>query len=812
MRVLYLVVISSLLAVVLVAFPNDSGAEAQGNTEPTATCLTDPADPDSAPGPLHGRTKKIVDRIIEELSENGISIPNYLGEPYCGFVTKSTLNNYGENPARGFDFRGRGITSVRKGDFDDLTSLYSMYLGGRVRGTAGRSATPNELTSLPAGIFDDLHKLRWIDLSNTELTEVPAGVFGGAGREGVLPELNSLRFAANKIRSVDEDAFINLPKLSSIHLSRNQITQIHKDTFNRIPTLTVILLWDNQIRELHPDIFKGLQNLIQLRLEFNQIRELHPDTFKGLSKLLQLQLQFNQIRRLDKDIFADTTKLYRLYMQGNALRDLPQGIFDNLKPDGLITVNNRSVDRRLRLLLHNNCLYNLPADRLNNIPELYSLFIYGNGFGNPPPSYFRGINGLQFLYLGAHASWENNEIFKSETGTGRAPTDQELASYKAVLPGLTNLIMAPDSEATGERLAIDKCKKDSRILRIEPAIESITIAVDDEVRLGVRVFGLQNERDDNLADAVSPDVISFEWSSDSEGVFEESATNNVRINRQADDRRALYVAVGDPGTYTVTAKLSEDECVGTEEQCSANFMVRVIRPWIPTPTPSPVPCHTTGDMPPAISDSRGNQYAVFSRDNGGAFKDEDSEISLRPGSMSDCDYIGVRMDSGGQSQNRRPELYRFTLSGNMYSATAVDPSGAPIVEYEFDLPAEVCVPLPENLTGSIAEMSLLKLNNDDSMTDLTSKVKVTANGNPRVCGMLLELPADISAGKRGAPDPTRVPMPTATPEPPVTGGTAVPYSWAWLIAMLGAGIFVLGTATLTRLRATTAGGTVNTRT
>ena len=796
MRVLSLVAISSLLAVILVAFPNDSGAEAQGNTEPTATCLTDPADPDSAPGPLHGRTRAVVDWILGRLSVNYAS---------CGSVTTSQLNGIGG----GMDLRGRGITSLQAHDFADLTSVISVILGAFPPGSSSRSATPNYLTSLPAGIFDDQDSVRWIHVLWSGLTEVPAGIFGSADpNRNVLPELLAIRLEDSEIESVHKDAFINLPKLQQIGLGVNNLTEIHKDTFNRIPTLVRLFFGGNRISSLHPDIFKGLSNLEQLSFHSNQISVLHPDIFKGLSKLWDLRFYFNQIQHLDKDIFADTTKVYRLYMQGNALRDLPQGIFDNLRPDGIIEVNGRTVNRRLRLLLHNNCLYNLPADRLNNIPELYSLFIYGNGFGNPPPSYFRGINGLEILLLGTTEVYENyrdpfrenTEIFKSETGIGRAPTDQELASYKAVLPDLATLQMAPDSEATGERLAIDKCKKDSRILRIEPAIESITIAVDDEVRLGVRVFGLQNERDDSLADAVSPDVISFEWSSDSEGVFEESATNNVRINGQADDRRALYVAVGDPGTYTVTAKLSEDECVGTEEQCSANFIVRVIRPWIPTPTPSPVPCHTTGDMPPAISDSRGNQYAVFSRDNGGTFKNEDSEISLPPGSMSDCDYIGVRMDSGGQSQNRRPELYRFTLSGNMYSATAVDPSGSPITDYEFDLPAEVCVPLPENLTGSIAEISLLKLNNDDSMTDLSSKVKVTSNGNPRVCGMLLQLPADISAGKRGAPDPTRVPMPTATPEPPVTGGTAVPYSWAWLIAILGAGIFVLGAATLTKRR------------
>ena len=169
--------------------------------------------------------------------------------------------------------------------------------------------------------------------------------------------------------------------------------------------------------------------------------------------------------------------------------------------------------------------------------------------------------------------------------------------------------------------------------------------------------------------------------------------------------------------------------------------------------------------------------------------------------MSDCEYIGVRMDRNGEAENRRAELYRFTLSGNMYSVTAVDAFGSPILDYEFDPPAEVCVPLPETLTGNISDISLLKINDDDSLTDLSSKVKVTLNGNPRVCGMLHEVPAAMSAGKRGAPDPTRVPMPTAAPAPlslPPTGGQTVSHVWLLLIGVLGAGVLILGTAMLRR--------------
>ena len=59
------------------------------------------------------------------------------------------------------------LTTLPAGVFDDLTSLQWLYL------------QENRLTTLPAGVFDRLTSLYHLNLSDNRLTTLPAGVFNG---------------------------------------------------------------------------------------------------------------------------------------------------------------------------------------------------------------------------------------------------------------------------------------------------------------------------------------------------------------------------------------------------------------------------------------------------------------------------------------------------------------------------------------------------------------------------------------------------------------------------------------------------------
>ena len=128
----------------------------------------------------------------------------------------------------------------------------------------------------------------------------------------------------------------------------------------------------------------------------------------------------------------------------------------------------------------------------------------------------------------------------------------------------------------------------------------------------------------------------------------------------------------------------------------------------------------------------------------------------------------------------------------MYGVHAVDSSEATVSSYVLDDPANVCVPLPDELRTNISDLALVVINSDDSLTILAANVHIGAAGTS-VCGNLSNLPASVAVGSQGAPDA----IPTATPEPepvlPDTGATAPTSNSALWALILGIAIVSLGT-------------------
>ena len=393
--------------------------------------------------------------------------------------------------------------------------------------------------------------------------------------------------------------------------------------------------------------------------------------------------------------------------------------------------------------------------------------------GDPPPSFFadKGLEMLRMLHMG-----------------DRPSTSAELERYRAVLPALEDL------RFSGSSAPVD-------IFRIEPNVRTISIRTGAEVRLSVHVYGGQDKRDDSLGDA---DSVSFDWISDGGGSFSESAPAGRESNGETDDRKVLHTVPDIPGTYKVTASLDGTACAGNEAQCKAEFTITASRSVSVALSPTPVPCVLSGTVPSVLSDSSNVQYSVFTPADGGLFlsAEDGADVTAGAGSVPSCEYIGVRMDSGGDAEDLNRAGNRYTLAGDVYSVTAIDSSGVEISDYEFSTPVQVCVPLPVGLRGSITELGMASISDDDGggLTLLTHRIVSASGGAIRVCGALGSLPAEVSAAKRGEPE-SPTPMPSLlspTPESPDAGGASVPYSWVLLIAVLGVGVIMLGSATLGR--------------
>lgn len=317
------------------------------------------------------------------------------------------------------------------------------------------------------------------------------------------------------------------------------------------------------------------------------------------------------------------------------------------------------------------------------------------------------------------------------------------------------------------------------ISRIEPAIRSVTASAGDEVVLSVNIYGLQGVMDNSIGGA-------FTWSVNG------TADSDLGTGREID-----FTVPSSPGTYTVTATLGGGSCQPDEEanrddDCSASITVRVKRPSAPV-EPDPEPVNPPGDIPEIIPDSDGNQYAVFTPVEGGTFDaGEGYSISVPSGAVPNGEYIGIRMSDGGAASNLGMTHQRYTLGGNMYGIHAVDASQAAISSYALEDPAQVCVPLPDELRSRISDLALVGINSDGSLTIHAASVRIDGSAT-QVCGNVSNLPTTVAVGSQGAPDA----IPTATPEPvpvlPDTGATAPSSNSALWALILGIAIVSLGT-------------------
>ena len=309
------------------------------------------------------------------------------------------------------------------------------------------------------------------------------------------------------------------------------------------------------------------------------------------------------------------------------------------------------------------------------------------------------------------------------------------------------------------------------ILRIEPSIRSATVSARDRIRLSVDVYGRQNILDNRLADG-----IEFEWDAGANGNF------------HGDGREVIYTAPDSPGRYTVMvsfANRSDCEAAREGSKCSAEFEVRVRRPSVP-PTPAPAPINPPGDIPEYLADEAGNQYTVFTPEEGGMFDGDSVSITAGPGVVHNGDVIGVSMSRGEPASNTGQAHHRYTLAGDTYHVMAVDALKQRISDYSLASPAQVCIPLPDALRSNIPDVAIAMTDGSGSLTILSSSVRITSGGTA-LCSYLGRLPATIAAAKVGAPPD--FPMPTPEPEEalPDTGGS-VPGSSSGMLWMILAGI------------------------
>lgn len=176
-----------------------------------------------------------------------------------------------------FILTGNDISRLTKESFPvRLDKLAKLYL------------PENRIEQVDPGVFDNLPRLRLLDLSNNRILKFSRYAF---------PENNMLQ-VLNLSRSLYNftyvDVFFNLlkhavPKLSDLILANNDLVVLPDDMFTSLSHLTTLDLKNNSLVSIKNVTFRN-QTLTHLDLRNNALKEVSNGTLKEFSQIPGLQL------------------------------------------------------------------------------------------------------------------------------------------------------------------------------------------------------------------------------------------------------------------------------------------------------------------------------------------------------------------------------------------------------------------------------------------------------------------------------------------------------------------------------------------
>ena len=263
---------------------------------------------------------------------------------------------------------GKGISSLKAGDFAGLSKLKEIWLEN------------NQLTTLPPGLFDGLSAVEILQLNGNHLDSLPVGAFEG------LSAVWLLQLHDNRLSGLSAGVFDGLTSLQQLLLVDNRLSSLPAGVFDGLSDLTDLDLEESGLSSLPAGVFDGLSSLQRLNLEYNQLSDLPADVFDGLSSLTELTLKGNRLSHLPEDVFDGLGSLNWLRLDQNQLTSLPVDVFDGL-----------SSLSELFLSVNRLTSSGLPADVFDGLSSLRRLQLVGNQLTTLPDGLFEGLSALRFL-------------------------------------------------------------------------------------------------------------------------------------------------------------------------------------------------------------------------------------------------------------------------------------------------------------------------------------------------------------------------------------------------------------------------------
>ena len=269
------------------------------------------------------------------------------------------------------------------------------------------------LRRLSVDIFEDISRLKELDLSQNAIASLPNDIFVP------LTKLHQLNLSGNKLKVVSDkllqplrylgnmyiggnrdmnvmfgEEFLNMTQLKRLMLNGNKLMSLNNDTFRHLrhSPLNMVDMSSCSIRTISKGSFRPLRNIITLHLGTNPINAsvLH-DAFYGLqgSPLHNLSISRVHLRDYSTTLFEglNDNKITHLTLKDCHITTIKRGVFHNLSN---VTVLDLSY----------NGIKSIEEHSFQDLPRLSVLYLGKNNLVEMSSAAQLGISpGLSRLHL-----------------------------------------------------------------------------------------------------------------------------------------------------------------------------------------------------------------------------------------------------------------------------------------------------------------------------------------------------------------------------------------------------------------------------
>lgn len=158
---------------------------------------------------------------------------------FVAFIPANIFSKFGNLTTLAFIINGVPLV-LNPGCFNGLSNLQYLELG------------QNNISAIPAEVFDPLTALVRLDLDRNDITTVPSGVFNN------LSNLTILHFYANELTTLSSDTFDGLTALTTLDLSNNMVTELPAGIFDSQTNINTLNLQNNNIKNIPEGVFNNI--------------------------------------------------------------------------------------------------------------------------------------------------------------------------------------------------------------------------------------------------------------------------------------------------------------------------------------------------------------------------------------------------------------------------------------------------------------------------------------------------------------------------------------------------------------------------